>query len=62
MNSILDFKIESFPWLPDAIVFGVGELDWPLGWNGRRHQFAHCVEDLLELGTCVAADDVVVLG
>ena len=45
-----------------ALVFRRDESDRPLGRIGRRHEFAQRIEDLLELGSCVAAEGVVVHG
>lgn len=45
-----------------ALVLGLDEPDRPLRRIGRRHEFAQCVEDLLELVARVAAEGVVAHG
>lgn len=45
-----------------ARLIGEHKPNRPLRRLGRRHQFAQRIEDLLELGSCVAAEGVVLHG
>ena len=45
-----------------ALFFGIDEPNRPLGRIGWRHELAQGVEDLLEVGSVVSAEGVVVQG
>jgi hypothetical protein len=60
----LGFALKSLPCptvgILAALILWADKPDRPLGRIGRCHEFAQGVEDLLELGAGVAAEDVVV--